>query len=60
MVSVTVERLETPRGELALRRAGGHHEIVSNGVFLMDTRDGRSGRELVRAALRPAARVPGC
>ena len=41
MVSVTVERLATPRGELVLRRDGEHHEIVSNGVFLMDTRDGR-------------------
>ena len=51
MVSVTVERLETPRGELVLRRDGEHHEIVSNGTFLMDTRDGRSERELVRAAV---------
>ena len=58
MVSVTVERLATPRGELVLRRDGAHHEIVSNGVFLMDTRDGRSERELVRAAVRgPGARV---
>ena len=58
MVLVTVERLATPRGELVLRRDGGHHEIVSNGVFLMDTRDGRSERELVRAAVRgPGARV---
>lgn len=54
MVSVTVERLVTPRGELVLRRDGQHHEIVSNGTFLMDTRDGRSERELVRAALRGA------
>jgi spermidine synthase len=55
---VTVERLATPRGELVLRRAGPHHEIVSNGVFLMDTRDGRSERALVRAAVRgPGARV---
>ncbi|MFL6129988.1 MAG: hypothetical protein ACJ73E_13105 [Mycobacteriales bacterium] len=54
MVSVTVERLTTPRGELVLRRDGEHHEIVSNGVFLMDTRGGRSERELVRAALRTA------
>jgi spermidine synthase len=54
VVSVTVERLTTPRGELVLRRDGEHHEIVSNGVFLMDTRDGRSERELVRAALRSA------
>ena len=58
MVSVTVERLDTPRGELVLRRDGDHHEIVSNGTFLMDTRDGRSERELVRAAVRgPGARV---
>ncbi len=58
MVSVTVERLDTPRGELVLRRDGEHHEIVSNGTFLMDTRDGRSERELVRAAVRGAgARV---
>lgn len=42
-------------GELVLRRVGGHFEIISNGVFLMDTRDGRSERELVRAALAPFA-----
>jgi len=41
-----------------LRRNGDDHEIVSNGTFLMDTRDGRSERELVRAAVRgPGARV---
>ncbi|HEY7103843.1 MAG TPA: hypothetical protein VH573_19570 [Mycobacteriales bacterium] len=58
MVSVTVERLDTPRGELVLRRDGEHHEIVSNGTFLMDTRDGRSERELVRAAVAgPGARM---
>jgi spermidine synthase len=58
VVSVTVERLDTPRGELVLRRDGDQHEIVSNGTFLMDTRDGRSERELVRAAVpRPGARV---
>jgi spermidine synthase len=34
-----------------LRRSGGHFEVISNGVFLMDTRDGRSERLLVRAAL---------
>jgi hypothetical protein len=59
VVSVTVERLTTPRGELVLRREGEHHEIVSNGVFLMDTRDGRSERELVRAALRGVPTVAG-
>jgi spermidine synthase len=51
---VTVERV----GELALRRTGDHYEIISNGVFLMDTRGGGSERLLVRAALdrlgRPA------
>ncbi|MQA96995.1 MAG: spermidine synthase [Streptosporangiales bacterium] len=47
----TVERVRGPSGELALRRAGGHFEIISNGVFLMDTRDGRSERALVAAAL---------
>lgn len=58
VVSVTVERLQTPRGELVLRRDGEHHEIVSNGVFLMDTRNGESERVLVRAAVRgPGARV---
>jgi spermidine synthase len=58
VVSVTVERLQTQRGELVLRRDGEHHEIVSNGMFLMDTRDGRSERELVRSALwAPGGRV---
>jgi spermidine synthase len=58
VASVTVERLQTLRGELVLRRDGEHHEIVSNGMFLMDTRDGRSERELVRVAVRaPGARV---
>jgi spermidine synthase len=51
----TVERLETPRGELVLRRRGETVEIISNGVFLMDTSDGRSERLLVRAALDAVA-----
>jgi spermidine synthase len=38
-------------GDLVLRRAGADFEIISNGVFLMDTRGGRSERLLVRAAL---------
>jgi spermidine synthase len=48
---VVVERVTTPRGELVLRRDGEHFEVISNGVFLMDTRNGRSERRLVRAAL---------
>ncbi|GAA4070697.1 spermidine synthase [Actinomadura miaoliensis] len=57
---VVVERARGGDGELVLRRCGEHHEIISNGVFLMDTRDGRSERLLVRAAvadLDPPARV---
>ena len=46
-----LERVQTPRGELALRQVGEHFEIVSNGVFLMDSRDGRSERLLATAAL---------
>lgn len=38
-------------GELVLRRVGAQFEIISNGVFLMDTRDGRSERALVRLAI---------
>ena len=59
--AVVVERVLTPRGELVLRRAQAHHEIIENGVFLMDTRNGASERLLVHAALdacrRPRARV---
>ena len=45
-----IDRRQTARGELVLRRAGGHFEVIADGTFLMDTRDGRSERELVRAA----------
>ena len=50
-----LERAVTRRGELVLRRSGAEFEIISNGVFLMDTRDGRSERLMVTAAL---ARCP--
>jgi len=50
-VTSVVERVTTPRGELVLRQDGEHFEVISNGVFLMDTRDGRSERLLVTAAL---------
>ncbi len=54
-----VERLPTPRGELVLRRDGEHFEVIADGMFLMDTRDGRSERLLVAAALdRVAAPRP--
>lgn len=39
-------------GELVLREAAdGHLEVISDGMFLMDTRDGRSERALVTRAL---------
>jgi spermidine synthase len=46
-----VERRQTPRGELVLRRAGADFEVIADGTFLMDTRDGRSERLLVREAI---------
>jgi spermidine synthase len=36
---------------LVLRQVGEHFEIISNGTFLMDTRNGESEKLLVRAAL---------
>src|SRR3954469_18128627 len=56
---VVIDRRDTARGELVLRRAGPDHEVIANGTFLMDTRDGRSERALVREALggRRDARV---
>ena len=46
-----LDRTTSPRGELVLRRSGDAFEVISNGVFLMDTRDGRSERALVREAV---------
>jgi spermidine synthase len=48
---VVVDRRQTRRGELVLRRSGEHLEVIANGTFLMDTRDGRSERALVREAV---------
>jgi spermidine synthase len=50
------ERRAGENGELVLRGDGRHFEIISNGVFLMDTRAGESERLLVRAALERVAR----
>jgi spermidine synthase len=47
---VVLDRRDGVLGELVLRRAGDHHEVIANGAFLMDTRDGRSERALVREA----------
>jgi len=49
--SIVLDRRTTPHGELLLRRVDDAFELIANGVFLMDSRDGRSERELVRQAL---------
>lgn len=48
---VVVEMRRTERGELVLRRAAAHFEIILDGMFLMDTRDGRSERALVMTGI---------
>jgi spermidine synthase len=55
VVSEVLARVDGVCGELVLRRAGPHHEIIANGVFLMDTRNGESERLMVAAA---ADRMP--
>ena len=57
MSPTVVARVESSRGELVLRKDGEHFEVISNGMFLMDTRDGRSERLLVTSALA-AHRAP--
>jgi spermidine synthase len=48
---VVIDRRGGVNGELVLRRAGADLEVIANGTFLMDTRDGRSERALVREAV---------
>lgn len=50
-----VDRVQTPRGELVLRRRGDIFEIISNGVFAMDSADGGSERLLAERALADLA-----
>lgn len=52
---VVLDRVEGECGELVLRQVGEHFEIIANGVFLMDTRNGESERLMVDAA---AERMP--
>jgi spermidine synthase len=47
-----LERVNGRLGELVLRGDGRDFEVISNGVFLMDTRNGASERLLVQVALR--------
>jgi spermidine synthase len=52
----TIERAQGQGGgELVLRRDGKHYEIISNGVFLMDTRNGESERLLITTAVDAVA-----
>ena len=51
-----LDRRRGVAGELVLRRQGGDYELVVDGTFLMDTRDGRSERVLARCALEAATR----
>ena len=46
-----IDRRAGVNGELVLRRAGAHHEVIVNATFLMDTRGGGSERALVREAV---------
>jgi spermidine synthase len=52
-----VETVQGRGGELVLRRDGEVLEVIENGVFLMDTRNGESERLLVTDALTPGADV---
>ena len=46
-----IDRRDGVNGEIVLRRTGADHEVIVNGTFLMDTRNGRSERALVREAV---------
>jgi spermidine synthase len=55
-----MDRCQTELGELVLRRCGDHYELISDGMFVMDTRDGRSEQVLIDEALAvalPRARI---
>ncbi|HEY0453362.1 spermidine synthase [Actinophytocola sp.] len=52
---VVLDRVEGVCGELVLRQVGDDFEIIANGVFIMDTRNGRSERLMVAAV---ADRMP--
>jgi spermidine synthase len=59
VAGAVVDRLTGVCGELVLRRAGADFEIIANGVFLMDTRNGESERLMV-AAVADRMRAGGC
>lgn len=50
MVTEVIDRRSGQSGEVVLRRDGSHFEIIANGIFLMDSRNGESEQLMVRAA----------
>lgn len=56
MTAEVLERVAGECGELVLRSDGTDLEVIANGMFLMDTRNGESERLMVTAA---ADSVPG-
>jgi spermidine synthase len=55
VIPQVLARVDGVCGELVLRQSADQYEIIANGVFLMDTRNGESERLMVRAA---ADRMP--
>jgi spermidine synthase len=51
VIPQVLARVDGVGGELVLRRSGSHYEIIANGVFLMDTRNGESERLMISAAV---------
>lgn len=49
-MSEVLERVAGECGELVLRRSGADLEVIANGMFLMDTRNGESERLMVTVA----------
>lgn len=50
MAAEVLRRVDGACGELVLRRSGSAFEIIADGMFLMDTRNGESERLMVTAA----------
>jgi len=58
MVTEVLQRVRGECGELVLRRNESAFEIIADGTFLMDTRNGESERLMVTAAAESAPRRP--
>jgi|SRR5699024_2167552 len=58
MVAEVLQRVRGECGELVLRRNESAFEIIADGMFLMDTRNGESERLMVTAAAECVPRRP--